>query len=61
MLSELDRIQSRFVILRGLLIVVDKSIEDGQNLAASVTLSKQRKHHGLGHDLDGKVLVRNGA
>jgi len=61
MLSELDRIQSRFVILRGLLIVVDKSIEDGQNLAASVTLRQQRKHHGLGHDLDGKVLVRNGA
>ena len=50
MLSELDGIKSRFVILRGLLIVVDKSIEDGQNLVASVTLSQQRKHHRLGHD-----------
>jgi len=61
MLSELDRIESRFVILRGLLIVLTESIKDGQNFTASVTLRQQRKHHRLGHDLDGKVLVRNGA
>lgn len=37
-----------------LLNVLDDVIENGQNLCTSVTLSKQRKNHGLGHNEEGK-------
>ena len=52
--SELDAICGGFVIitLRGLLCY--DCIQNGQNLAASVTLSKQRSENGLGHNEEEK-------
>ena len=42
-------------------IISSKCIQNGQNLAASVTLSKQRKHHGLGHNKEEKCCELCGA
>ena len=49
-LSELDHICSGFSISNLRLIVIDESIEDLQNLIASVTLCQQGEHHLLRHN-----------
>jgi hypothetical protein len=56
--SELDAICSGFVIITLRRLLCYDCIQNGQNLSASVTLSKQRSENGLGHNEEGKCQLR---
>ena len=70
-ISERDFLQSRNTqgtlnhrrldVIKPTHIIGGECIQNGQDFAASVTLSQQRKHHGLGHNKEEKCCELCGA